>query len=178
MRYIRYFETFLESTFSKPYIFLIPKIAKYHINCVTKNVIQNFLVDKSYFIFKNKFKIRSIEIGPFSNPVNLKIQIYDFVYNEYDVSLFTKSMTTINGKNYFVITFNNTLIVDTDINIKVAGRLKFSLWCNLWYSTLNQIKNFLENFHCENINTPFKEESIFNLNQIQEEAFYKKVASV
>lgn len=57
-----------------------------------------------------------------------------------------------------MITFDNSLVVDTDINIKVNGRIRFSLWCNLWYTTLNQIKNFLENFHTENL-TPFKEES-------------------
>jgi hypothetical protein len=152
-----YFETFLESTFSKPYIFLIPKIAKYHINCTTLNVIQNFINDDSYFIFKNQFKLKSIEIGPLVN-TNLNIKIFDFEYNEFNVSKMKKNISTKNGKNYFVIIFDNSLIVDTDINIKVTGSLKFSLWCNLWYSTLNQIKNFLENFHSE-INTPCRDES-------------------
>jgi protein-tyrosine phosphatase len=174
IRYIRYFETFLESTFSKPYIFLIPKIAKYHINCTTTNIVQNFIMDQSYFVFKNKFKIKTIEIGPFSSAVNLNIQIFDFVYNEFNVTNFKKTMTTINGKNYFSINFDNSLTVDTDINIKVSGALQFSLWCNLWYSTLNQIKNFLENFHTENIVSPYKEESKYNLTRYRTKPSPKK----
>lgn len=72
-------------------------------------------------------------------------------------------MATVNGKNFFIINFDNSLIIDTDINIKVSGAVRFSLWCNLWYSTLNQIKIFLEDFHNEIINSPYKEESNISL---------------
>ena len=40
IRYIEYFESFLATNFCPPYIFLIPKIVKYHINVDTKNILK------------------------------------------------------------------------------------------------------------------------------------------
>ena len=153
-RYIRYFENFLQASFSKPYRFLIPKIAKYHINSNTTNIINNFINDSSYFVTKNKFKLKSIEIGPLKNTSMPKIKMCDFLFNIIPTDDGKKTISAINNQNYFCITFNS-IIVDTDVNIGASGSLKFSLWCNFWYSTLNQIQKFFENFHKECcINSP------------------------
>ena len=46
--------------------------------------------------------------------------------------------------------FKMKLKIDSDIKISVkGGGLDFYFWANLWYSTLNIIKNFLDRFHNE-----------------------------
>lgn len=44
----------------------------------TKNIIQNFMKDPSYFIYPNKFVFNYIKIGPFDFPNEITITIHDF----------------------------------------------------------------------------------------------------
>lgn len=151
IRYIQYFESFLATNFSAPYIFLIPKIVKYHINSNTTNIIKNFVNDQSYFISPNEFWLKYIRVGPFTSDQMLNIKICDFVFNNINLNNSTKrnEKLDIDGKiyNYFKIEFNDKVKIDSDIKISVNGCVNFSFWANLWYSTLNQIKAFLDRFH-------------------------------
>jgi hypothetical protein len=101
----------------------------------------------------NKFKLKSIEIGPLKDKNLPNIKLCDFLFNDIPTEESKRSIVMNNNQPYFSITFNH-IIVDTDINIAGNGGISFSLWCNLWYSTLNLIQKFYENFHKECINCP------------------------
>lgn len=151
-RYIQYFESFLETNFCPPYIFLIPKIVKYHLNMNTKNVLKNFMNDKSYFISPNEFKLKMIKVGPLESQSLLDVKICDFIVQNLKLEKIKKSteQININGKTYYYFKFEieekNKIDCDIKISIKGAG-LDFYFWANLWYSTLNVIKSYLDNFH-------------------------------
>ena len=57
---------------------MIPSIIKYNINMNTKNMINNFINNPSYFIYPNKFNLNFVKIGPFKRGLYLTITIYDF----------------------------------------------------------------------------------------------------
>ncbi len=78
IKYIQYFEAFLIANYVEPYLNMVPKIIKYNLNINTKNIIDNFIKDPSYFIYANKFFLNYVKIGPFTSSNNLIITIYDF----------------------------------------------------------------------------------------------------
>jgi hypothetical protein len=83
MRYIKYFETFLNLNISRPYIKMIPKIIANHITPNTTNIIKNYLNDKTYFISGNSFMINNVKIGPVKNANSgLKFEIKSLVESE------------------------------------------------------------------------------------------------
>lgn len=152
IRYIQYFESFLETNFCPPYIFLIPKIVKYHLNMNTKNVLQNFMSDKSYFISPNEFRLKHIKIGPIPSQSSMDVKICDFIIQNLKFEKTKKSHETINvdGKKYYYFKFEieDMIKIDSDIKISIKGcGLDFYFWANLWYSTINLIKSFMDNFH-------------------------------
>jgi len=95
-RYIKYFETFLESNFYPPYINLIPKIIRSHFsflidgNDIVKinNILQSFQREKSYFISSNTFKLKKIKLGPLPKGKELKLKICNFVNNKFKFEFF------------------------------------------------------------------------------------------
>jgi protein-tyrosine phosphatase len=152
IRYIQYFESFLETNFCPPYIFLIPQIVKYHLNMNTQNVLKNFMTDKSYFISPNEFRLKNIKVGPLPSQTDFDVKICDFVVNNLKFENYRKSFedTIVDGKNlyYFKLDLEDNIKIVSDIKISITGGgLDFYFWANLWYSTLNVIKSYLDNFH-------------------------------
>jgi protein-tyrosine phosphatase len=151
IRYIQYFETFLASNFCPPYIFLIPKIVKYHINRNTTNILKNFSQDKTYFISPNEFFLKSIKIGPLNSNSSIDIKICDFVNTNVKIEKFGKDFEkiSIEGKTWynFILTINERIKIDSDIKISASGGVDSYFWVNLWYSSLDIIKTFLDKFH-------------------------------
>ena len=160
IRYVKYFETFLSSNFNKPYYKMIPKIMKYYINPSTQNMIKNYLNDDSYFMSKNKFVLKKLKIGPFEKRQNLKIKFSSLIHKcitfpnaEYKietVNLNNETMSSTNDKErkikekyYFVINFNSEYKINFDISMDVSSEVCFYLWINLWYSTLENVAQFI-----------------------------------
>jgi hypothetical protein len=130
---------------------MIPKIVKYHLNLSTKNIVQNFINDKSYFITPNEFNIKSVRIGPFNSSPSLNIKICDFTFSPIEAENITRKVAdeTINGRKYYyyLIEFSRAKKISSDIRISVSGGgVSFSFWSNFWYSTLNIIKVHIQNF--------------------------------
>jgi protein-tyrosine phosphatase len=154
IRYVQYFESFLVTNFSPPYIFLIPKIVKYHIKLDTKNILQNFLNDKSYFICPNIFNLKKIKVGPLNSEALLDFQVCDFMTNilDYQNTRTTSHKLDEEGQSFYYVTceFQDKININSDIKINMkGGGLDFYIWVNLWYSTLELIKRFLDKFHSD-----------------------------
>ncbi len=156
IRYIKYFESFLETNFCPPYIFLIPKIVKYHIRPDTKNVCKNVLknlcADKTYFVSPNNFNLKYIRVGPMPSQQSLDAKICGFVVSSLNYNRIkrTYEQVNMNGKSlYFTkMEFEDDIKINSDIKIMIkGGNLDFYIWANLWYSTWNVIKTFLDNYH-------------------------------
>ena len=154
-RYIKYFETFLESNFYRPYINLIPKIIKSHFsflidndnNIKINNILQSFQKEKSYFISSNKFKLKGIKIGPLPKGKELKIKISNFVDNKFNLPkkvLEESKNVDSNGDVYYEQNYNPELIIHSDIKIKIKKDINFFVWINLWYSTWEMIKKLYD----------------------------------
>lgn len=149
-RYVKYFESFLQTNFCKPYIHMIPQIIKYHIQDKTVNILKNFMHDERYFISPNEFSLNSIKIGPLSYKAKFKMDICNFVYKPIKYKFEQKYDTSIDGKDfYFIFEFLEEVNIDSDIKIKITGDLDFYIWINLWYSTLEIIRTFIEKHHTE-----------------------------
>ena len=99
-RYIRYFESFLKTNYSFPYIYMIPKIIKYHLKSEMTNILNNFVEDPSYFYQKNCFKINSFQIGPFPSTKDLNINICDFFFKKISLQI-VKAGNHKNESNLF-----------------------------------------------------------------------------
>ena len=162
-RYIKYFETFLEANFYPPYIFLIPKIIKYHFGHTfnkngrphVNNILQSFKKEKSYFISANKFKLQGVRVGPLPKGKNLSLKICNFVNNNFDIDndrldeMDDDDENSINNNNddnyvYYEIFFHPELIIHSDIKISITGGVNFYVWVNLWYSSWETIKDFYD----------------------------------
>ena len=150
-RYIKYFETFLEANFYRPYINLIPKIIRSHFsflidnkdNIKINNILESFQREKSYFISSNKFKLKGIKIGPLPKGKELKIKICNFVDNKFTLpkKVLTESKNIdSNGNTIYEQNYSPELIIHSDIKIKIKKDINFFLWVNLWYSTWEMIK--------------------------------------
>ena len=124
---------------------MIPQIMMFYINPNTRNIIQNYLSDDSYFKTKNNFKLNSLRIGPFTTPKMLKLQFSTLVQKDLE---FPNREIQIHKESedrfFFVFKFNSENFVNFDICVKVreAG-IKFHFWVNLWYSCLELISNFI-----------------------------------
>ena len=142
-RYIKCFETFLESNFYRPYINLIPKIIRSHFsflidnndNIKINNILQSFQKEKSYFISSNKFKL----------PKKVLIE--------------SKKVES-DGNTYYEQYYVPELIIHSDIKIKIKKDINFFLWVNLWYSTWEMIKKLYD----KKTNNDMASKSVKNLN--------------
>ena len=156
-RYIKYFETFLKSYFYPPYIKLIPKIIKTEFkflmdernNVRINNILQSFQREKSYFITGNIFKLKGIKLGPLPHGKEIKIKICNFVESKFKLP--KKHLTEsfkfdLKGNSFYEQFFKPELTVSSDIKIAIKKDLNFFLWVNLWYSTLDYIRIFNEQY--------------------------------
>ena len=170
-RYIKYFETFLESNFYRPYINLIPKIIRSHFsflidnndNIKINNILQSFQKEKSYFISSNKFKLKGLKLGPLPKGKELKIKICNFVDNKFKLPkkvLIESKKVESDGNTYYEQYYNPELIIHSDIKIKIKKDINFFLWVNLWYSTWEMIKKLYD----KKTNNDMASKSVKNLN--------------
>ena len=156
-RYIRYFETFLNSNFYKPYINLIPKIIRSHFSFLIdkndtikiRNILESFQKQKSYFISANKFKLKGVKVGPLPKGKKISLKICNFINNNFDIKdNMLKEIETDNINEetcFYEIRFNPELIIHSDIKINFQGIVNFYVWVNLWYSSWENIKKFYDN---------------------------------
>ena len=170
-RYIKYFETFLESNFYRPYINLIPKIIRSHFsflidnndNIKINNILQSFQKEKSYFISSNKFKLKGLKLGPLPKGKELKIKICNFVDNKFKLPkkvLIESKKVESDGNTYYEQYYIPELIIHSDIKIKIKKDINFFLWVNLWYSTWEMIKKLYD----KKTNNDMASKSVKNLN--------------
>jgi hypothetical protein len=154
-RYIKYFETFLESNFYPPYINLIPKIIRSHFSFLIdrndiiriNNILQSFQKEKSYFISSNTFKLKKIRLGPLPKGKELKLKICNFVNSKFKLPkkyLIENKEEEHDGNIYYEYNFVPELTIHSDIKITIKEDLKFFMWVNLWYSTWEAIKNLYD----------------------------------
>ena len=176
-RYIKYFETFLEANFYRPYINLIPKIIRSHFsflidkedNIKINNILQSFQKEKSYFISSNKFKLKGIKLGPLPKGKELKIKICNFVDNKFNLpkKVLTESKNVdSDGNIYYEQNYNPELIIHSDIKIKIKEDINFFLWVNLWYSTWEMIKKIYDKKSNNEISSKSVKDLNYNGNMI------------
>ena len=164
-RYIYYFENFLQANFCPPYIFLIPKIIKFHFShfmvgqgrLLVKNILQSFEKEKSYFISANKFRLKGVKVGPLPKGKKIKLKICNFINNNFKIREnelieYVHSDETYRGSTDYELYFTPELTIHTDIKITFQGVVNFYIWVNLWYSSWENIKNFYDNFAEEDNN--------------------------
>jgi hypothetical protein len=91
-----------------------------------------------------------LEIGPLPSAKKPKLKFCDFLFNEIPYELIESKLVR-NEKNqyYYVVYFEDNLNIQTDININFEGNVNFSLWVNLWCTSLNLIQKFLDDFHIQ-----------------------------
>lgn len=179
-RYIKYFETFLEANFCPPYIYLIPKIIKFHFSHLidnktgrphVDNILESFKNAKSYFISPNTFKLQGLEVGPLPSGKSLGLKICNFVNSNIGTKytkLEERKDVDNNGNVYYDIKFDPPLIIHSDIKISISGGVNFYVWVNLWYSSWETIKLFYDT----NINNSSDEnEGNENPNESQKEHY-------
>ena len=179
-RYIKYFETFLEANFCPPYIYLIPKIIKFHFSHLidnktgrphVDNILESFKNAKSYFISPNTFKLQGLEVGPLPSGKNLGLKICNFVNSNIGTKytkLEERKGADKNGNVYYDIKFDPPLIIHSDIKISISGGVNFYVWVNLWYSSWETIKLFYDT----NINNSNEENEVNeNPNETQKEHY-------
>ena len=167
IRYIKYFETFLNANFEKPFLKCIPKIIKKELNKGYPNLIMNYNTDMSYFTTINDFKLKRVLIGPFNQEMNLT---YDFSAITIKKLNFEKSKIIrkfINNQYYYEIELCSDDIINYDLKLAIESKqLKFYSWFNLWFHTFEIISNFVLSNNCfgdsqnteTNINTALSKE--------------------
>ena len=154
-RYIKYFETFLQANFYRPYIKLIPKIIRSHFSFLINetntikinNILESFQREKSYFISPNKFKLKGIKLGPLSKGKELKVKICNFIDSKFEIpkkNLTESKESELDGTKFYELYFNPELIVYSDIKIKIKKDVNFYIWVNLWHETWKKIKEIYD----------------------------------
>lgn len=186
-RYIKYFETFLESNFCPPYIFLIPKIIKYHFSSQidnqgrphVTNILQSFEKDNSYFVSPNEFLLKRIRVGPMTTNKKLSVKICHFVdknlnSNGREMTEIKPNSNNSNSNNkllpnesMYEIVFDPPLKIHSDIKISISGGVNFYVWVNLWYSSWEKIKAFYEENHPMAIQEEKEKKNYFNNKNLQ-----------
>ena len=154
IRYIKYFETFLNANFEKPFIKFIPKIIRTELNRGYANLIMNYNTDMSYFTTINDFRLKRCLIGPFSQEMQLT---YDFSAITIKKLNFEKSKLTqkiINGQYYYEIELCSDDVINYDLKLSIdSNKLKFYSWFNLWFNTFEIISKFVLSNNCFGDNT-------------------------
>ena len=189
-RYIRYFEAFLKANFYPPYFKLIPKIIKSQFsflidtNNVLKinNILQSFQKENSYFISQNKFKIKGIKLGPIPHGKQLQIKVCDFVDSKFKLEnkcLEEAFKFNMHDNSYYEKHFNPELTVYSDIKINIKKDMNFYLWVNFYYSTLELIRIFNNEYGAQNYKIKTASDIRFsNLVTVKKERKRSKKANV
>ena len=175
-RYIKYFETFLQANFYKPYMFLIPKILKNHFSHLrvedgrlnVKNILHSFQKEKGYFISPNIFKLKGVKLGPFYKSKKIKIKICNFINNDFKLNsnkLIEKEEKDNKGElaYFYEQYFDQELNIYSDIRITFKEGVNFYVWVNFWYASWEMIKKFYDEKQ-KNEQQDSKENSIINEN--------------
>jgi phosphatidylinositol-3,4,5-trisphosphate 3-phosphatase/dual-specificity protein phosphatase PTEN len=156
-RYIKYFEAFLKSYFYPPYYKIIPKIIRSQFSFLIdaknyvkiNNILESFQKERSYFISVNKFKLKGIRVGPLPKGKELKIKVCNFVESKFKIpkkTLTEGHLVDKDGNTYYEQYFIPEIIVTSDIKIMIKKDLNFYMWANLWYSTLEMIRIFNDQY--------------------------------
>ena len=158
IRYIKYFEAFLNTNYYKPFYYLIPKIIKEHvyINNILpdyNNLLINLSKDKRYYTSPNFFKLNYIKVGPLKTQTILDIKIEKFTKEIINKSNFYNSFKKNEKDEIFFVyksqknkrNNNNNFNINSDLKISFVKGLKFFICLNFWYSTLELFEKFLLN---------------------------------
>ena len=156
-RYIKYFEAFLKAYFYPPYYKIIPKIIRSQFSFLIdaknyvkiNNILESFQKERSYFISVNKFKLKGIRVGPLPKGKELRIKVCNFVESKFKIpkkTLTEGHLVDKDGNTYYEQYFNPEIIVTSDIKIMIKKDLNFYMWANLWYSTLEMIRIFNDQY--------------------------------
>ena len=152
-RYIKYFETFLNANFERPFMKCIPKIIKLELNKGYKNMLLNYNTDMSYFTTLNSFKLKKCLIGPFTEEIDIE---YDFSAITRKKLKFLRNKVTkkiIDQAFYYEIDICSDDVINYDLKLMIKGKkLNFYSWFNLWFSTFEIISNYIiENNYFEDV---------------------------
>ena len=149
IRYIKYFETFLNANFEKPFLHCIPKIIKNELNKGYSNLIMNYNTDMTYFSTINGFKLKRCLIGPFSQEMNLTFDFSAITIKKLNFSQSKVNRKIINGQFYYEIELCSDDVIDYDLKLSIdSKKLKFYSWFNLWFNTFEIVSNFVLKNNC------------------------------
>ena len=167
IRYIKYFETYLNANFQKPFLNCIPKIIKYELNRGYSNLIINYNTDMSYFSTINGFKLKKCLIGPFSQEMQFRYDFSAITIKKLNFSQSKMTQKIIEGQYFYEIELNSDDVIDYDLKLTITSKkLKFYSWFNLWFNTFEIISKFILKHNCfsdsaskeTNINTALSKE--------------------
>lgn len=161
IRYITYFEMFLEMNIHKPYTMQIPKIIKSQFmnSLDSNNMIKNYILDDSYFFSPNKFMVKRITLGPVTEKKAMTIIMWDLEMEKlkisYDIYIEKVTLPTQTlDENYYmiIIEISDSAPICSDIKFEIKGYLNFYFWINIWYSLVNNLSSILSSkgFFSEN----------------------------
>ena len=111
--------------------------------------MESFQKERSYFISVNKFKLKGIRVGPLPKGKELKIKVCNFVESKFKIpkkTLTEGHLVDKDGNTYYEQYFIPEIIVTSDIKIMIKKDLNFYMWANLWYSTLEMIRIFNDQY--------------------------------
>ena len=178
IRYIKYFETFLNSNYEKPFLKCIPKIIKFDLNKKYTNMLINYNVDMSYFTTINSFKLKSCLIGPFSREMFLTHRFSAITRKKLNFLNSKMKKVIKDGGIYYLIEIKSDETINYDLKLTIKGKnISFYSWFNLWYTSFEIISRYvIENNYFEdgpsqtssdtNINNALSEVDS-NLNEIK-----------
>ena len=167
IRYIKYFETFLNANFERPFLYCIPKIIKTELNKGYTNMIMNYNTDMSYFTTINGFKLKKCLIGPFNQEMDLHYDFSAITIKKLNFSKSKIAQKKIEGQFYYEIELFSDDVIDYDLKLSIDSKnLKFYSWFNLWFNTFEIISNYVLSNNCfgdkknieMNINTALSKE--------------------
>lgn len=164
VRYLQHFETFLNLTYSRPFFKMIPHIFRMSsIDYSKKNLLHAVFSEKTNDLFKygNVFHLKRLKIGPINKLINIDLTIFNFkkallfstkskgklsyrkMMEQEEVCINQKIFTVY----YFTFEFlnNDFLEIQSDCEIRIeGGDIKFFIWANLFFISLEQILDFIK----------------------------------
>ena len=153
VRYIKYFETFLNSNFYAPFIYLIPKIIKEHLfirnepRLEVKNLLRNLAEDPRYISSPNCFRINSVKVGPLRCDKAVEVSVYSMNNKKFTFANECGEIVRDDGVDavYYVYRTNSVdYPIHSDIKIVFNKAVKCYVCLNLWYSALETIEEFMK----------------------------------
>lgn len=140
-RYVKYFETFLNINYKKPYFKYLIEILTDNSIYQTKNMLLNLMKDEKYFQYPDVFVLHSIVLGPFINKKKLKFSISSFTSEEIKSRYVVEWFCNEHNNHYMKILFIDREYISTDVLIKFEKDCNFYMWINLWFSTIQYLQS-------------------------------------